>query len=346
MTLEELRENIIDLVDLECPFVEELNRGAVSVDDMIDHIIYEGIKCAYDDYAEKKSVRQHLIDNGMDTDSERRKFSRALQYAQHYRDLQYEEMLHTMAVKEERLQGKDMTSFEKRKEGHEINAMHFVELCNMRDIPILNKIIGKQIQSTKKVSNTKFMEMVDEYEKYIDKLENEMDSDEKILFNTELYFTLEWKYNIDLVYDIVLTAEEKGYPAITKDNVRWMCGTVMIPPSSWFRATSGTECRMIMHRHKYLTAMFDDMDEAELYERDRLNAVLYQVYAFIKMAGMKKTITELVKETTIHDRAEFIKNRYWIWQNRKRKEWTPERIKYARTVYNLIYQDVEQPKIK
>ena len=346
MKLEELRDNIIDLVDLECPFVVDLNRGAVSVDDMIDHIIYEGIKYAYDDYAEKKSVRQHLIDNDMDNDSERRKFSRALKYAQHYRNLQYEEMLHSMSYKEERLLGKDMTSFDKRKEGHEINAMHFIELCNMQNIPVLHKIIGKQIQSSKKVSNTKFIEMMNEYEEYIDGLEKEMDSDEKVVFNTELYFTLEWKYNIDLVYDIVLAAEKRGYPIITEDNMRWICGTVVIPPSIWFRSTSGTECRMIMHRHKYLPSMFNVLDEEELRERDERNAVLYQLYAFIKSVGTKKKISELVKATTMHDRAEFIRNRYWIWGKRKKKEWTPGRIKYARLLFKFIYRDTEQPKIK
>ena len=80
MILEELRENLVDFIEMECPFLDEVKDCVVSFDDMIDHIIYEGIKYAYDDYAEKKSIRQHLKDNNMDDDSERRKFSRALQY--------------------------------------------------------------------------------------------------------------------------------------------------------------------------------------------------------------------------------------------------------------------------
>ena len=346
MRLEELRENIVDFVDMECPFADELNAGVISIDDMIDHIMYEGIKSAYDDYAEKKSVRQHLIDNNMDSDSERRKFSRALKYAQYYRDLQYEEILQNHMVKEEALLGKDMTSFDNRMEGHEINAMNFVELCNMQDIQVLHKIIGKQIQSSKKVSNTKFKEMKNEYEDYIDQLEKEMDSDEKLVFNTEIYFTLEWKYNIDLVYNIVLEAEKHGYPPITKDNTRWTCGTVNIPASYWFPAYAGTECRMVMHRHKYLPVMFNELNEDELAERDARNAALYHLHAFVRFFKAKKTIPELIRESTIHDRAEFIKKRYWIWGNRKNKEWTADRIKYARTIYKLIYQDTEQPKIK
>lgn len=346
MTLEELRENLVDFIEMECPFLEEIKDCTVSVDDMIDHIIYEGIKYAYDNYAEKKSVRQHLIDNNMDDDSERRKFSRAIQYAQYYRDLQFEQIAQNNHIEVDELHGKDMKEFETRMEGHEITAMNFVELCNMRDIPLLNKIIGRQIQSSKKVSNSDFVTMMNEYEAYIDKLESEMDTDEKTVYNTELYFTLEWKYNIDLVYNMVLEAEKQGYPDITIDNARWLCGTVQIPGSEWYPYVAGVDCRMIMHRHKLVPFMFDLSSEDEIADRDARNAALYHLKSFIATFNAKKSITELVYTTSMSDRAEFIKNRYWIWKHHTKKDWTPERIKYARKVFNLIYQDVEPPKIK
>lgn len=346
MTLEELRENLVDFIEMECPFLDEIKDCVVSLDDMIDHIIYEGIKYAYDDYAEKKSIRQHLKDNNMDDDSERRKFSRALQYAQYYRDLQFDQVIRENHIAVDELHGKDMTEFDTRMEGHEISAMNFVELCNMRDIPLLNKIIGKQIQSSKKVSNPTFIALMDQYDAYIDKLESGMDTDEAVVYNTELYFTLEWKYNVNLVYRIVLEAEKNGFPEISKDQVRWLCGTVQIPGSPWYPYNAGVECRMIMHRHKYLPYMFSLETEDEIADRDAKNAALYHLKSFIATFNSRKSITELVHTTDMSDRAEFIRNRYWIWKHHEKKEWTPERIKYARTVYSLIYQDVAPPKIK
>ena len=346
MNLTELRENLVDFIEMECPFLDEIKDCAVSLDDMIDHIIYEGIKYAYDYYAERKSIRQHLKDNNMDDDSERRKFSRALQYAQYYRDLQYEQVVRDHHIGIDELHGKDMKEFDTRMEGHEINAMNFVELCNMRDIPLLNKIIGKQIQSSKKVSNPIFIELMDQYDAYIDELKAGMDTDESVIYNTELFFTLEWKYNVDLVYNIALEAEKHGFPEITVDNTRWLCGTVQIPGSTWYPYVAGVESRMIMHRHKYLPFMFDMENEDEIAERDAKNAALYHLKSFIATFGSRKTITELVHTTDMSDRASFIRNRYWIWKHHVKKEWTRERIKYARTVFKLIYQDIAPPKIK
>ena len=103
---------------------------------------------------------------------------------------------------------------------------------------------------------------------------------------------------------------------------------------------------MIMHRHKYLPFMFDVENEDEITERDAKNAALYHLKSFIATFGSRKTITELVHTTDMNDRASFIRNRYWIWKHHVKKEWTPERIKCARTVFKLIYQDVAPPKIK
>ena len=87
-------------------------------------------------------------------------------------------------------------------------------------------------------------------------------------------------------------------------------------------------------------------NEDKVVERDAKNAALYHIKSFIATFGSKKTITELVHTTEMSDRALFIRNRYWIWKHHVKKEWTPERIKYARTIFGLIYQDVASPKIK
>ena len=92
--------------------------------------------------------------------------------------------------------------------------------------------------------------------------------------------------------------------------------------------------------------MFAVRNEDEIAERDARNAAIYHLKSFIAMFNSKKSITELVHTTDMSDRASFIRNRYWIWKHHVKKEWTPERIKYARMVFKLIYQDVAPPKIK
>lgn len=66
MTVEDLREDLLDLADMLYPNLKEIKDSPISMSDMVDFVIYEeGIKKAYDNCAEKKSVRQHILDRGL-----------------------------------------------------------------------------------------------------------------------------------------------------------------------------------------------------------------------------------------------------------------------------------------
>lgn len=345
MEMENLRENLLDMAELEFPSIFSIKNPYISIEDIVDFVLYEGIKEAYDNYAEKKSIRQHMIENNMDTDADRRRLSRQFQYAQYYRDYQ-NERLGKLGFYSEELAEKSMEDFNNRITGHLITAMNFQELKNMLDIPILEKIIGLKIGSSKKISNQSFKELMIEYEDYIDNLENSMDTPEEIVYNTELYFTLEWKYSIDLIYDITLEAEKLGYPKFVSESTAFLMGTVNIFPTDWYNGIISTECRMIYKRPDLVPLVFRyGQADSEKFIHDC--ADLYRIREIFRFINSDKKIYELVVKTTIRDRAEFIKNRQWIWKKRiKEKEWTPDRIRYARKIFDKTYLKHETPSIK
>lgn len=344
--LEDLRNSLLDTVDLVHPNLQSLKSPFISTEDMIDCIIYEGIKYAYDDFTEKKSIRQHMIDNNMDTDADRRRFSRQFQYAQYYRDLQNEQ-IGDKGFYSEQLAAKDMEDINNRMSGHEITAMNFQELCNMLNIPLLEKIIGHKISSSKKVSNSQFKELMEQYDTYLGGLMDDMDTPEKIIYNTQLFFVLEWKYNVDIIYDIVLAAEKLGYPDFKPEAAIWIFGMVNIPPTTeWYGGSISTECRMIYKRSNFIPMIFQ-YDSPEHIEFQNDSAEYYRIREVIRLMPHKKSVTQLVNMTTIEDRVAFIKNRYWIWDRfHRRKEWTPDRIKYARKIYDGMYILHQTPSIK
>ena len=106
MELESLREDLLDFCDMVHPNLDALKNNYLSIEDVIDFVIYESIKAAYDDYAPKKSLRQHMIENGLDSDADRRRFSRQIQYAQYYRDLQQERIADRTGIEIDELSGK------------------------------------------------------------------------------------------------------------------------------------------------------------------------------------------------------------------------------------------------
>lgn len=100
--MEDIRKFLLTDAYQVCPGLDELRGKPIAVDDMLDFIIYEdGIKKAYDNHAERKSIRRHLLDSGHSDE----------------------------------LIGKDMEEIAARLEGHEINAMQFYELNNIIDRP-------------------------------------------------------------------------------------------------------------------------------------------------------------------------------------------------------------------
>lgn len=346
MTLENLRESIISTADLIHPNLQCLKNKYVSFEDMIDFILYEGIKSAYDDFTEKKSIRQHLIDNNMDTDADRRRLSRKFLYAQYYRDLQNQNLAEDGLWSDE-LEGKNMDDFSKRMEGHEVTSMNFQELCNMLDMPVLEKIISRKIGSSKKVSNSMFVEIMRQYENFVNALHDAMDTPEQIVYNTEMFFTLEWKYNIGLVYEIVLEAEKCGYPEFDPYSIRGILGGIYVPPTTeWFHDNIFTEARMIYKRPDLVPLVFEG-ETIERLQFDIINAELYRLREAIYRTTHKHGLAELISQTSMEDRAAFIQNRQWIWEKYNRqKEWTSDRIKYARKVFDNIYRVHEPPKIK
>ncbi len=348
MTVEDLREDLLDLADMLYPNLKEIKNSPISMGDMVDFVIYEeGIKKAYDNYAEKKSVRQHILDRGLDEDNDGRKLSRIHKYVQYYRDFQNSRLIARGTNGSEELVGKDMEDFESRIEGHEISDMNFYEMNNMLELPLLKKIIGKQIGDSKKVSNGKFVEYMDGYDKEMNRLFDSMGTPEEILFNTEAFFTCEWKYPIGTVYQIVLEAEKRGYPEFNVEQIKFILGEInIVPTTEWYPKVVTTECRMINARDKLIPYLFET-DKKKYADFIDVCAEMYRLRDALKKVEHGKSIAELVVKTTLDDRVSFLKKHFWIWDNHVReKKWDAKKIKYARNIFNRIYLTVDEPSIK
>lgn len=349
MKMNDIRKLLLaDAYDV-CPGLDELRGKPISIDDMLDFTIYEdGIKKAYDNHAKRKSIRQHMLDNGHD-DSDyvyRRKMTRVLKYTQYYRDLQNELLIQRGSNGSDELVGKNMQELEKRLEGYEITAMNFYELNNIIEHPLHKKIGGRQICSSKKVPNPKFVEYMDEYDNEINRLHDSMDTPEKILFNTQAFFTCEWKYVADIVYDIVIAAEERGFPDFDVQKAMFILGTTTIDPVPQVPYRITVECRMVNARRKLIPMLFED-DMNIFSEYFFTTRAMFRLSYLLKKIPRDRSLAELVHETSLDDRVQFLKDHFWIWdKHTRKKKWTQERIKYAREIYRQILTDIPEPSIK
>lgn len=355
MGIEDLREDLLDLAYMVHPSLGRLKSKYITIQDMVDFVIYENIKKAYDGCAEKKSIRQHILDNRPSgktrsddnyVENEVRKISRSIRYAQYYRDFQNEILTKESGYTSSELLQKAMDNMLSRMEGYEITAMNFYELNNMIHVPLMKKIVGKQIVNSKKVSNAKFVEYMTGYDAEINRLYDTMDTPEQIFYNTEAFFTSEWHFCVDIIYRIVLEAEKHGYPEFNPYRSKFVFSRVTIPPTTeWFSQVIITECRMINMRDRLVPLQFED-DDNVYNEFVNICAEFYRLREVFKQSG-RKNIVDLLKNTSTEERVEFIKKYFWIWDKHiRKKDWTPKRIQYARSVYKKMYLNKEEPSIK
>lgn len=342
--MEALRVFFYSALQAGCPYVNDFDNKFITIDDVIDFTIYEGIKKSYDYYAPKMKISEYLKQDTSLVDSveaDTKFYSRQLQYAQYYRSELNDMIEEERGIRMPELEGRDTSDIKVRTEGIELNEMSFYELFNLSQVGILKKITAGQISDSKKVSNSKFRLLMEEYELELDRLYKAMDSDALILLNTHKFFNLEWIYNIDLIYDIAFEAEKRDVNKIDIKRLMGIAGNICIQGDASFPNNLSTQARMLMSRKKLISLIFED-DEVmrnKLIYAYRMNYFLY----YFNGSKLHDLVHDMISEKEM---AEFVKKYYWIWNTRSKKEWTDKRIKIARQLFSEIVIHVDKPQIR
>ncbi len=342
--IEALRVSFYGFLKVGCPYFNDYDNEFITIDDVIDFTIYEGIKKCYDYYASKEKISEYVKNSSSLTDSieaDTKFFSRQLQYAQYYRSELNDMIEDERGIRIPELEKRDISDIKVRTEGNELNEMSFYELTNLSKLGILKKITAGQISDSKKVSSSQFRSLMKEYESELDCLYKGMKSDALILLNTHKFFNLEWIYNIDLIYDIAVEAEKRGENKIDIKRLWGIAGGTYIQGDAFVPDGFHTQSRMVMSRKKLIPLIFED-DEVirnKLVKAYRMNYFLYYFYG----SKLHELIHNMIPEKEM---AEFVKKYYWIWNTRSKKEWTDKRIKIARQLFSEIVIHVDKPQIR
>mgnify|MGYP007033169480 CR=1 FL=1 len=342
--IETLRVVFYSALQAGCPYVDDFDNEFITIDDVINFTIYEGIKKSYDYYAPKMKISEYVkksssLEDRIETDT--KFYSRQLQYAQYYRSELNDMIEDDRGIRIPELEGRDISDIKVRTEGIELNEMSFYEFLNLSQVGILKKITAGQISDSKKVSNSQFRLLVKEYESELDCLYKEMKSDALILLNTHKFFNLEWIYNIDLIYDIAMEAEKRGAKKIDIKQLWGIAGGIYIQGDAFVPDGFHTQSRMLMSRKKLIPLIFEDdkVIRNKLVKAYRMNYFLY----YFNKSKLHEFLHDMVSEKEM---AEFVKKYFWIWDTRSKKEWTDKRIKIARQLFSEIIMHVEKPQIR
>lgn len=310
-----------------------------------DYIMLEFVKHAYFESMEKHPLRHYLEYNASDDDhSERMRYSRAFQYTQKYKDLNYK-MLGEEAnwdpnemEKYKELLGKNMSSIDNRIEGYELTEMDIFEHSNIQNLRIIKSIVEKRIFSSKKISNKQFIDLFEEYDEWVIKLiERSKLSDEDLLFSAMAFFTIEWKYSLEFIYLVADYMEQNHIEEVDYYTLWALALPLNYESILGFQITGDN--RMIKERQLLIPDFIVEGKADDYIELNR--------WKYIETIGLvtlfnTSTSTEggLYKDwfkehTTMEDWASFIEE-YDMFGAWHKKEWTNKKIKNARKLLEML----------
>lgn len=315
-----------------------------SVKDLSECILMQLLKDAYLLTEPEQSLRKH---RGTDADDVRMRDSRNVAYAQHYRKLQYEYIKKSTNIEVNELLPKDTETIGGKLEGYNKTSMQYFELNTLADHPLLKAIVSKRICDVKKISNSTFIEYMHDYDELVYSLIEKLNgSDEEVIFSTIALFTLEWKFDIELLYSCVVNAELNGIKDVPCQRLSALCASLNMPNPENPQYTFSSESRFVLHRKKLIEPMYSYSDEEwKNMVEDKICHYLYTKYLIKNNFVDNYSGAEFLAEhTTRKEWADFFRKHYDIRTMYTTKEWTPTRIRSMRSVFNEMFKSQPTPK--
>ena len=318
----------------------------MELEDFLNEMVFEFIRDLYDRTAPKKSIRAHLIErDGEVTDDARQKYARLMAYVQKARKRQYDEMKDRPKELDfgstEKLRPPEMEDIRDRTLGYQLNAMQFFEMDNISELSLVKAVTYHRLEDVKKISNTRFIEIQEEYDAFVSRLNNKQVPDAEIIFNAQAYYVLEWKYIQDYAYVVATALLEQKATEIPFPIIGALCAdTTVVREASLpndimpFEALS-TESRFVQSRLRYIPEILSIPEDQVFYDLSciaqylRLKTYLMK---FVTGPNGEDMVDWFASQTTEKERADFIRNDYWLFDCQPKKEWTPAKIRMVREI--------------
>lgn len=315
--------------------------GGTSIEVFVNEILVEFIKYAFDNSQEKHPLR-YYVPYGIDENTdERMVYSRILAYCQKYRDQEYEEFKH-MGADIEGLKAKSMRSVEEKREGYDITPMQYFEMTNIHDIAALKSFVEGRLKDVKKVSNTSFKEMMEEYDQNVENWsQKKNESDYNKVFYSLAFFTIDWKYGFEFAYLMAQKMEQLKVKEIDRNFFSILYARMTI--KSLLGCQVGIDSRMIKARQKMIDVLIPndlkwiDNTDFDIRCYAELLVIMAQLNNGIKLESGGTLREQFAKETSMEDWASFFKE-YDVFEAWNKKELSSIRIRNMRKVISQMHK--------
>lgn len=330
-----ITEYVIDSFELE--YLHSVFGGVIDIDDLVDQVILECIKKSFDATEEKHSLRYYFKINGDDIkDDVRMKFSRLMDIVNDAKKKELEYLRSFGVDVNEESVLKNMDNMHNKIEGYELSEMNFFEIDNVGEIELIKAIINHRMPDVNKINNTRFKEIATQYDKRIlTWKELAQNDDRSMVFYSLAYYTIEWKYAFNFLFECALVMEK--HPEFDADTV--LSHVNMLFGYKEFLTELGhftTDSRMVGYREKLVHELFTYQELRYQYTELLGLVTLLKERMLIEGVPVEQWFVE---NTNMNDWASFFREydvfKHVIFE----KEWSNKRIRAVRSLMKSVFPE-------
>lgn len=315
--------------------------GKVAFQDFIFQVVFEVLKDEFYAKDSVKSLNQWLCDS--DSHLEYQSYKRIMKYVRYYKEnlrLELTSKLSSDSI--EQLNLINMEFVENRLKGYNLNSFKFIQLVNIQRYQLLKCIIDKRICSSKKISNSKFIDFHNELEKYYFDLKCDGVDYEDIFKNMIHLYEIEKSYSTEVIYKIASIICEKNVNL--DDEILERLGFIfnfVIPIAN---GKYSCENRFLAHRHYFI----EELIAPHLNEQ----SISVELEKFLNILYLKSMLTKnlnLREFIIYYDRNEMLKmiiDHYQLFSIIEEKKWDNKKIRVARNLYKGLFKNIKSPVIR
>lgn len=314
---------------------EYIFNGPINFNDFITQIMFEKYKEQYLINKKKKSLRSYIQD-GQTFDSDYQQMKRTLAFSNYYKKY-VKKNLTEQGVNVNNISDLEIHETKNMKEkldGLSLSEMDNLQLTTMNRLELLKSITSKRIVSSKKISNTRFIEMFDELDNYYLNVKKGLNKD-NFFYHLINFYDIERSYFTELIYKIATYINEQNLKEYNIESFEVLFNIEI--PSIKFRGSN----RFLNHRHIYIAGLINRNQMAT----GQLINVLYQ--KGVLFSHFTDKIDIAFKKLDVSDVEEHLMANYNLFNIiTDNKEWNNNKIKIARSFYDKYLENVPLPKIR
>lgn len=341
--MESMRNEILRVIFNCFPedYLDMVFAGGVGINDFVNEILVEFIKYSFDCTQETHPLRYYVPYGADENCDERMVYSRMLAYCQKYRNEEYNEYK-AKGIDCEGLKAKRMQSMEEKKDGYDLTPMYFFEMKTLHDMAALKAFVERRLMDVKKVSNTTFVSMMSEYDRYIENwAEKRKESDYNMVFYSLAFYTIDWRFGFEFEYLLAKKMEQLKVKKIDKDFFTILCARMTI--ESLLGCIAETDNRMIKVRQRMIDILIpDDLNfsvEIGIVQRCyvELLVIIEEIKSGIELNSGQTLRQYFSENTTMEDWASFFRD-YDMFEVWHCKELNNTRIRNMRKIMSQLHK--------